>query len=107
MDPVLGIHLASLSMLAFLAAHLPLSGAQLATQNWQHGPLLHAIRERDAADMGSASAPRAHGSKDLLTRLSDWVLDRVLSGASSGRGSSRGALPQQEPPPGRCVGARR
>ncbi|KAL4443328.1 hypothetical protein ABPG75_011065 [Micractinium tetrahymenae] len=86
LDPVLGMHLCTTAMLAFLSLHLPLSAQQRAAQNWEHSkpssaPRWAAIRQRDVADShGESDGPLSglFSGRGLLLGLSDFALDKIL-----------------------------
>lgn len=86
LDPVLGMHLCTTAMLAFLSLHLPLSEQQRAAQNWEpakpaSAPRWAAILRRDVAD-GCDQSDRplawAFPGRGLLLGVSDYLMDRIL-----------------------------
>ncbi|KAL4420912.1 hypothetical protein ABPG77_001253 [Micractinium sp. CCAP 211/92] len=86
LDPVLGMHLCTTAMLAFLSQHLPLTKQQRSVQNWEpskraSAPRWAAIRQRDVADSREeASGPLswAFPGRGLLLGVSDYAMDRIL-----------------------------
>ena len=110
LDPVLGIHLLSTVMLAFLSAQLPLSQQQRELQNWTPGdgggPLALAVKKEaetmklvqvgleeeestgdgDGNNTKKKKKKRQHhtGGRGLLYSVSDYILDSVLAKRGDG-----------------------